>query len=83
MEFIPTNTIITNPICIAGKGATKELRIADKLAQRYAKYENDPKEWAKMVGKIYSDKYLFDIHWYECKDKIVREPKIKFMKEIK
>ena len=82
LEFIPNHTIIEEPIIIAGKGSSKELRIAEKLAQVYAEYENDPKEWMKMVGKIRSDKYLFDIHWYECKDKVVRDPKIKFMKEL-
>ena len=43
----------------------------------------DASEWKKMVGKVKSKKYQFDIHWYECDDKIVLEPKIKSMKELK
>ena len=82
-EFIPNHAVIEEPLTIAGKGTKKRLRIAKVLAEKYKKYESNPDEWKKMVGKIRSDKYLFDIHWYECDDKIVRDPKIKHMKERK
>jgi len=28
-------------------------------------YGGKPEDWKKKVGKIESDKYIFDIHWYE------------------
>ena len=64
---------------MAGKGAKKEIRDAPRLE---AVYHVDASEWKKMAGKVRSDKYQFDIHWYECADKVVREPKIKHMKPL-
>ena len=77
ISFIPTNTIITNTKTIAGKGSKTDLRVANELAMRY---NNSPEKWSKKVGKITSDKYIFDIHWYEY-DGEMYEEKIKFMKE--
>lgn len=42
---------------------------------------NNSTDWNKMVGKIESDKYVFDIHWYEDEKGVMHEPKIKYMKE--
>lgn len=79
--FIPVTSIIEEPKVIAGKGKAKVLRLAGELAKKYADYEPNPSEWKKMVGKIRSDKYQFDIHWYECSDRIVREAKIKSIRK--
>ncbi|MBQ5441384.1 MAG: hypothetical protein IIU36_03865 [Firmicutes bacterium] len=81
--FIPITSIIEEPIVTAGKGKAKVLRLAKELARKYADYDPDPSEWKKMVGKKRSDKFLIDIHWYECGDGIVRDAKIKSFKEIK
>ena len=77
-EFIPLNTIIENPQAMAGKGTANEIRDVPRLV---ATYKADESEWKKMSGRVKSEKFIFDIHWYECDDGIVREPKIKYMKE--
>ncbi|MGT2895916.1 hypothetical protein Javan173_0022 [Streptococcus phage Javan173] len=78
-KFIPTNTIFEATKAIAGFGADKELRIADKLVQMYG---GESKEWTKMVGKIESNQYIFDMHWYENKnDGLQKDIKLKFRKE--
>lgn len=78
-KFIPTNTIFENTKIIAGFGSDKELRIAEKLAQTYG---GQPEDWSKRVGKIESDRYIFDMHWYENKnDFIQKDMKMKFRKE--
>ena len=79
-EFIPLHAVITEPYAIAGRGTEKDIRDVDRLVATYGGNET---EWAKMVGKVTSDKYQFDIHWYERKDKIVLEPKIKYMKAVR
>lgn len=63
--FIPRNTMVIPKKVIAGFGADRKLRIADKLAKTYG---GMAQEWQKVVGVITSDKYLFDIHWYHHKD---------------
>lgn len=78
-EFIPKDTVIKNAITIAGKDGKKVLRDTPRLV---ATYGGDPSEWKKQVGEIYSDKYAFDIHWYEYGG-VIYEPKIKAMKERK
>lgn len=80
LEFIPLHSVIQEPYAMAGKGTEKEIRDVNRLE---AVYKKDSSEWKKMAGKIRSDKYQFDIHWYESDDGIVREPKIKHMKERK
>lgn len=75
--FIPDDATITNIKTIAGRGVETKLRVADKLSEKYGGNSSD---WRKRVGKITSDKYVFDIHWYE-KDAIMQDIKIKFMKE--
>lgn len=60
--FIPDKTIIENSRTIAGKGSKTEIRVVDKLV---AEFGGKPEGWKKRVGKIESDKYIFDVHWYE------------------
>ena len=60
-EWIPNNSEITNVHIISGKGSANALRVAKILANTY---NVDECGWSKMVGKIKSDKYIFDVHWY-------------------
>ena len=71
--FIPKDAEITNIIEIAGENS-KEFRNASKYAKLYGGQNSD---WSKRVGKIESDKYIFDIHWVQSKDGILCEWKIK------
>lgn len=61
-NFIPLHTIITNVKTIAGNGSNTELRSSQFLSESFGGNEND---WSKKVGKIESEKYIFDIHWNE------------------
>ena len=63
MSFIPLHTEITNIKDIAGGNSCRVFRKAESLANMY---NTSPKDWIKRVGKIESDKYIFDIHWEEC-----------------
>ncbi len=62
-NFIPTHTRFDSaPKVIAGKGSDVEIRVIDRLVSKYGGNKN---EWQKKVAKIKSDKYVFDVHWYE------------------
>lgn len=61
-EFIPTNTVFMNSKVIAGKNSNKELRDRLRLEKTYG---GKAKDWAKKAGKIESDRFIFDMHWYE------------------
>lgn len=37
-------------------------------------------EWKKRIGKVESDKYIFDVHWYESDSKQY-DVKLKYGKE--
>lgn len=71
--FIPDKTIIENSKTIAGKGSKTEIRVVDKLVSEFG---GKPEDWKKRVGKIESDKYIFDVHWYEL-DGIQYDMKLK------
>ena len=77
-NFIPKEAVIVEAKPITGFGTRKVLRDAQRLAAVYKKA--DLKKWTKMVGKIYSDRFKFDIHWYEYEG-IMYEHKIKHFKE--
>ena len=72
-SFIPKNTEITNIVEIAGENS-KEFRTASKYTKLYGGQNSD---WSKRVGKIESDKYIFDIHWVQGKNGILCDWKIK------
>ena len=61
-EFIPTDTIIKNVKIIAGNGSNSELRSSEWLTETFG---GNPEAWSKKVGKIESEKYIFDVHWNE------------------
>ena len=71
--FIPKDSEITNIVEIAGENS-KEFRNAGKYTKLYGGKNND---WSKRVGKIESDKYIFDIHWVQSKNGILCDWKIK------
>lgn len=71
--FIPKDTEITNIVEIAGENS-KEFRNASKYVKLYGGKNSD---WSKRVGKIESDKYIFDIHWVQGKNGILCDWKIK------
>lgn len=64
--FIPSESVIRHETTIAGDGAETELRVAKRLSEQYG---GRPQEWKKRVGQIQSNKYLFDVHWYELNGK--------------
>lgn len=78
--FIPEMTkFASKPKVIAGKGSDQEIRVIQRLVDKYG---GDKGDWKKVVAKVSSSKYMFDIHWYE-KDGIQYEVKLKARKEKK
>lgn len=71
--FIPKDAEITNIVEIAGENS-KEFRNASKYVKLYGGKNSD---WSKRVGKIESDKYIFDIHFVQGKNGVICEWKIK------
>ena len=71
--FIPKDAEITNIREIAGEHS-KEFRNASKYTRLYGGQNSD---WSKRVGKIESDKYIFDIHWVQSKNGVLCDWKIK------
>ncbi len=61
-NFIPNGAVIYPIRTIAGKGSKNILRVESELI---AQYGGEAGEWKKRVGKVESDKYIFDVHWYE------------------
>lgn len=62
-NFIPTHTKFNStPKVIAGKGSDEPIRVLDRLVKAYGGNKED---WQKKVANIKSDKYVFDVHWYE------------------
>ena len=71
--FIPKDTQINSIVEIAGENS-KEFRNAGKYAKLYGGQNSD---WSKRVGKIESDKYIFDVHWVQGKNGVLCDWKIK------
>lgn len=68
-NFIPTGAVMTTARTIAGEGSKTELRVEEKLIKTFGGQQG---EWRKRVGKIESEKYIFDVHWYELNGKQYR-----------
>lgn len=62
MLFIPKGAEVTDVHIIAGKGTSTQFRDAGKKTEIYGGNIN---AWQKKVGKIESERYIFDIHWIE------------------
>ena len=75
--FIPTGAALTNIHIIAGAGSKEILRVSDWLVDLYGGYAD---EWSKKVAKVTSEKYIFDVHWYEH-DKKQYRAKVKMRKD--
>ena len=68
-NFIPTGAVMTSARTIAGKGSKTDLRVEDNLINAFGGQRD---EWKTRVGKIESEKYIFDVHWYELDGKQYR-----------
>ncbi len=77
--FIPKHTKFEKVVTMAGKGTDTAIRCVDRLVETYGGVAD---EWQKRAGKVTSDKYIFDLHWYES-DGIQYEVKLKNRKERK
>lgn len=77
--FIPKYTKFEKIVTIAGKGTDTAIRCIDRLVKAYG---GKAEEWQKRAGKVISDKYVFDLHWYE-NDGVQYEVKLKNRKERK
>lgn len=77
--FIPNGTKLENIKSIAGYGSQKPIYSINRLLKLYGGSESD---WSKKVGKIKSDLYEFDVHWYEYDGKQY-EAKVKLRKDRK
>lgn len=60
MTFIPQNSIIDSTKVIAGNSEKTEFRSAQKYSDIYG---GNNSKYSKVVGKIRSNKYIFDIHF--------------------
>jgi len=79
LTFIPKNSIIENTKVIAGNGVSTKFRSAQKYADKYGGSSDN---YSKVVGKLESDKYIFDIHFvkdnkgneydFKIKDKTIK-----------
>ena len=72
--FIPNKAIIENSKTIA---QGREIRVVDKLVKTHG---GRLPNWEKRVGKVESQKYIHDVHWYENNRKQY-EAKVKLRKE--
>ena len=79
-NFIPTHTKFNStPKVIAGYGSDTPIRVVAKLVEKYG---GEPDSWQKKVANIKSDKYIFDVHWYEYNG-LQYEMKLKHRKDRK
>lgn len=76
--FIPQYAKFSKVTTIAGAGVDKEIRIVDQLISEYG---GTAETWKKQAGQVASQKYIFDIHWYESDDGIQHEVKLKHRKD--
>ncbi len=76
--FIPEKTEFSAVTTIAGLNSDKPIHDVDRLVNVY---RINADEWRKRAGRIDSDQYVFDLHWYEAGDGVQREVKLKFRKE--
>lgn len=73
-SFIPKDAIVKNSKTIA---QGREIRIVNRLVDTYG---GRLPNWKKRVGKVESDRFMHDVHWYENKERQY-ETKVKFRKE--
>lgn len=73
-SFIPKDAVVKNSKTIA---QGREIRIVNRLVDTYG---GRLPNWKKRVGKVESDRFMHDVHWYENKERQY-ETKVKFRKE--
>jgi hypothetical protein len=76
-SYIPAGANIINVKTIAGGNSETPLRDVPRLVNTYGGAKS---HWKKQTGTISSDKYDFEVHWYE-KDHVQYEPKLKSRKD--
>ena len=69
--------MITSVKVIAGAGVKRKIDVVGRLIIQYG---GTAEEWTTRVGKVESDQYIFDIHWYE-RNGVQYQAKIKHIKE--
>lgn len=79
-SFIPQYAKFSNVVTMAGAGTDTPIRDIERLVDTY---HIPAEEWKKQAGKVASDKYIFDLHWYEADDGLQREVKLKNRTERK
>ncbi len=77
-SFVPERAEFEKVITMAGDGAKTPIRDISRLVNSYGSTAD---RWKKQSGEIISDKYVFDIHWYESDDGIQHDVKLKWRKE--
>lgn len=78
--FIPQYSKFEKVTTMAGAGTETPIRDIDRLLNEYGSTAD---KWKKQAGKVSSDKYVFDVHWYECEDGIQHDVKLKNRTEKK
>lgn len=78
-SFIPKSTKFEKVVTIAGTGSDTDIKDVNRIISTHG---GDAADWSKKAGKISSDAYVFDVHWYE-KDGIQYEVKMKNRTEKK
>ena len=79
-SFIPQYAKFSKVSTIAGAGTDKPIR---DIARLVAVYHSPADTWKKRSGRVDSDRYIFDLHWYEADDGLQREVKLKHKRERK
>ena len=64
-------------ITLAGQGGTEDIKDIRRLVMDYG---GEAEGWKKQLGRISSDKYVFDVHWYEYNE-IQYDIKLKYRSE--
>ena len=72
--YIPEGAEIEHPVTIAGNGAKTEIRHINDLI---AMFGGTKEEWKKRAGKVVSNRFVIDVHWYEKQDGIIHLEKVK------
>jgi SPP1 gp7 family putative phage head morphogenesis protein len=79
-KFISQYAKFSHVKTMAGNGTDTPIRDVERLVDTY---RIPAEKWKKQAGRVDSDKYIFDLHWYEADDGIQREVKLKSRTERK
>ena len=76
-NFIPSKALLKSVKTIAGGKSKTPVRTEEFLIKQLG---GEPGEWLKRIGVVESEKYLFDVHWFELKGKQYKT-KVKYRKD--